>query len=99
MSTQMDDGLIDPAWVARMVSLVPGNLDYALQNAVSTAISNAAVTGAFTCTVSVSAYTASNSADSSQKYDLIVRLIERLQNIGYTATLSGTTLTVSWSTM
>jgi hypothetical protein len=85
----MDDGILDPAWVMRMVSLAPGNMDFALQNVASTAITNAAVTGAFTCTVAVAAYTNA----------LVQYLIQRLQQIGYTATLSGTTLTISWSTM
>ena len=83
------DGLLDPAFVMRLISLVPGNLDFALQNAVSMAISSAAVGGAQTCTVATAAYTNA----------LVQIMIERLVNMGYTATLSGTTLTVNWSVM
>ena len=83
------DGMLDQAWVMRMVSLVPGNADFGLQNVVSTAIANAACAGAQTCTVATAAY--SNT--------LVQAIIERLVNMGYTATLSGTTLTVNWSVM
>jgi hypothetical protein len=99
MPMMVGDGALDPAFVLREISLAPGNLDYSLQTVVSAAINAAAITGLQTCTVSVAAYTAANSIDSSQKNDLINRMIERLVNLGYTATLSSTTLTVNWSTM
>src|ERR1700690_1209525 len=99
MPNMTADGFIDPAQVTTIVSNTPVNLDYQFQNAVGNAIANQSILGsgsAHTCTLSVSAYTASNSIDSSQKNDLINRMIQRLTNLGYTATLSGTTLTITW---
>jgi hypothetical protein len=89
MPMMESDGLLDQAWVMREISLAPGNADYGLQNVVSNAISNAAVTGAQTCTVATAAYANA----------LVQLMIQRLVNMGYTATLSGTTLTVNWSVM
>ena len=89
MSTQMDDGFLEPAWVVRQCSLIPGNADFGLQNLVSSTVTNAACTGAFTCTVAIGAYVNA----------LVLILMERLNNCGYTCSLSGTTLTVNWSVM
>ena len=89
MPMMVADGFIDQAFFMRLVSLVPGNADYALGNAIAGAIGNAACAGAQTCTVATAAY--SNT--------LVQLFIERLVNMGYTATLSGTTLTVNWSVM
>jgi sulfite reductase beta subunit-like hemoprotein len=89
MPMMESDGLLDQAWVMREISLAPGNADYGLQNVVSNAISSAAVAGAQTCTVATAAYANA----------LVQQIIQRLVNMGYTATLSGTTLTVNWSVM
>jgi hypothetical protein len=89
MPMMTGDGLLDQAWVMRLIAQVPGNADFALQNAVDGAIGNAAVSGAYTCTVNVAAYANA----------LVQQMIQRLVNMGYTATLSGTTLTVNWSVM
>ena len=86
MPNMVSDGFIDQAQFVHMVALIPGNADYGIQNAIANAIGNAAVNGLFTCTVSVSAYSST----------LIQLMIERLVNMGYTSTLSGTTLTVNW---
>jgi hypothetical protein len=81
------DGFLEPVQFIHQVALIPGNSDMALQSAVSQAIGTAALTGAFTCTVNVSAY--SNT--------LVQQMIQRLLNLEYiTPTLSGTTLTVNW---
>jgi hypothetical protein len=90
---------MDEALYATEASSIPVNLDKQLQNAVAGAISTQALLGAGnarTCTVSVASYTAANANDPTQKNDLINRVIERLINLGYTASLSGTTLTVNW---
>jgi hypothetical protein len=86
MPNMLDDGFLDQAQFVHQVALIPGNADYGIQNAVGTAIGNAAVSGLFTCTVNVSAYSAT----------LIQLIIKRLIDMGYTSTLSGTTLTVNW---
>ena len=89
MPMMVADGFLDQAFFVRLVSLSPGNSDYALQNAVASAIGNASVAGNQSCTVATAAYTTA----------LVQLMIERLVNMGYTATLSGTTLTVNWSVM
>ncbi len=93
------DGFIDEAIWASTVSSMPVNKDAQFQNAISNAICSQAILGSGTarsCTVSVSSYTAANTADSTQANDLINRAIQRLINLGYTASLSGTTLTINW---
>ena len=87
MPNMVSDGFIDQAQFLRMVSQLPGNADFALQNAVGNAIGTAAVGGAFTATVNISAYSTT----------LVQLLVERLINMGYTATLTATTITVSWA--
>lgn len=86
MPNMIDDGFLDQAQFVHQVALLPGNTDYGIQNAVSNAIGTAAVNGLFTCTVGVAAYSAT----------LIQSIIKRLIDMGYTSTLSGTTLTVNW---
>lgn len=86
MPNMVSDGFLVQANVAHASALLPANSDYALQNAVAQAIGTASVGGAFTCTVSVAAYAAA----------IINQMIERLVNMGYTASLSSTTLTVNW---
>ena len=81
--------LIDPAQVMHYVSSLPGNIQYAMENAVSQAIANAAIGGLFTTTVNVSAYTNS----------LVQLLMKKLVDNGYnvpTLTTAGI-LTVSWN--
>lgn len=87
MPNMNSDGFIDQAQFVHQVALLPGNADYGIQVAVSNAIGTAAVAGLFTCAVSVAAY-------SSTLFQL---MIERLVNMGYTASMTGTTtLTVNW---
>jgi hypothetical protein len=90
MPNMVDDGFLDQAFFVRLVSNTPPNLDYQLQNAVGSAVGAAAVQGLFTCTVNVSAYSGNN-------YALVILMIERLVNMGYTASLATSTLTVNWS--
>lgn len=89
MPNMLDDGFIDQAGFVHQVASTPVNLDYQLQAAVSNAIATASVTQLFTCTVSVSAY-------SANSYALVQVLMQRLTNMGYTSSLSGSTLTVNW---
>jgi len=86
MPNMVADGLLDEAVLIRKFSDMPTNADFNMQNTVATAIANAAATGVYTITVSVAAY--SNT--------LVQLLIKRLIDMGYTASLSGTTLTVNW---
>ena len=86
MPNMIVDGLIKEAITLHQVSLLPTNSDYNLQAVVQTAITTAALQGFFTCTVATAAYSTT----------LVQLLIKRLVDMGYTATLSGTTLTVNW---
>lgn len=90
MPNMVDDGFIDQAFFVRMVASAPSNLQYQLDNAVSTAIGNAAVSGLFTITANISAYSANN-------YALVQTYMTRLTNMGYTSSLNGNTLTINWS--
>jgi hypothetical protein len=86
MPNMDSDGLIDEAILVHRFSDNYTNPDFNLQNAVATAIANAAATGVYTTTVATAAYA-----------NVLVQLmIKRLVDMGYTATLSGTTLTVNW---
>ena len=96
MPNILDDGLLDQATVCHVFSTMPTNPDFMLQAVIGAAINTACALGNLTCSVSVASYTAANANDASQRNDLIQRIIERLVNMGYTATLSGTTLTVNW---
>ena len=86
MPNMLDDGLLDQAYVCGQFSRLPTNADFLLQSAVGAAINTACATGALTCTVATAAY--SNT--------LVQALMQRLTNMGYTSSLSGTTLTVNW---
>lgn len=86
MPNMIDDGFIDQSQFVHTVAQLPTNPDYNLQVVVSNAIASAAVAGAFTAAVNVSAY--SNT--------LAQLMIERLVNMGYTASLSTNTLTINW---
>ncbi len=86
----VDNLLIDAQTIhyVSATSLKTANADFALQNAVQAAINTAALTGAFTATLSVAAY------DNT----LIQLLIERLINVGYvSAVLTSTTLVITWN--
>jgi len=87
MPNILDDGLLDQAWVSRKFSDLPTNSDFLLQSAVGSAINTASATGAYTCTVATASYANA----------LVQALMQRLVNMGYTTSLSGTTLTVNWS--
>ena len=89
MPNMVSDGFIDQAQFVHTVATTPANLDYQLQVAVSNAIASAAIQGLLTATCSVSAY-------SANSYALVILMIERLVNMGYTASLSGSTLTINW---
>lgn len=84
-----NDGFLLPVKFLNTVAANSAALDFALCNAVAQAVANAALLGNTTCTVSVASYTANN-------YDLVNRLIQRLYDLGYTASLSTSTLTVNW---
>lgn len=86
MPNMLDDGLLDQAFVVRTYANNPTNSDFALQNLVATAISNAAGQGLGTVTVNVNAYANS----------LVQLLVQRLVNMGYTATMGTNTITVAW---
>lgn len=87
MPNMIEDGLINQAFVSSQFSKLPTNSDYLLQAAITAAINTACATGAVTCTVATAAYATA----------LVQSMIQRLVNMGYGATLSGTTLTVTWS--
>lgn len=86
MPNMVSDGFIDQAQFVHTVANTPVNSDYQLGNAVANAIGNAAVQNLFTITVNVSSYSTT----------LVQLMMERLTNMGYTSSLSGTTLTVNW---
>jgi hypothetical protein len=99
MPNMLDDGFLDQAQFMTSVSNQPVSLDAQLQNAVATAIGGQAILGAgtaHTITVSVAAYTAVNAGDGTIRNDLIQRIMQRLTNLGYTSSLTGTTLTITW---
>lgn len=99
MPNIIGDSFLDEAEFATAASSTPVNLQYQMDSAVAAAITTQSLLGAGaarTCTVAVAAYTAANANDATQKNDLINRMIQRLINLGYTATLSGTTLTINW---
>ena len=88
MPNMIEDGLLDSAIIITSFSNNPTNADYKLQNAIQTAIGNAAQNGLKTVAVATAAF----------DIGLVQFMIPRLINLGYlTATLSGTTLTVTWS--
>jgi|HubBroStandDraft_2_1064218.scaffolds.fasta_scaffold07370_6 hypothetical protein len=89
MPNMNGDGFIDETQFVTFVSNTPANADYQLNNAIANAVSAQAVLGsgsAHSCTVNVAAYANT----------LVQLMIQRLTNCGYTSTLSGTTLTVTW---
>ena len=88
MPNMVSDGLIDQAQLIVKISQSPTNSDYNLQGMVSNAITTAALTGASsTPAITISAYATA----------LVQIMVQRLVNMGYAATLTSTTLTVSWS--
>lgn len=86
MPNMVADGFLDQAFFVNAVANKPTNPDYRLGNAVGSAIGAAAITGAFTCTVATAAY----------DIGLVQLMMKRLVDMGYTCSLSGTTLTVNW---
>lgn len=99
MPNMSGDGFLDEALYATQASSLPTNSDFNLQNAVAAAIATQACLGngaARTVTVNVATWATANVNDSTQRNDPIQRVIQRLTNLGYTASLSGTTLTVNW---
>lgn len=81
--------LLAPAFYANAVSLSPTNTQYDLEVLVDNAINTAAGGGAFTASVTISSY--SNA--------LVQLMIQRLISLGYGATTTSTTLTMTWTTV
>lgn len=86
MPNMLDDGLIDQATLCHSFSSLPTNPDFLLQSAVSSAINTACAAGAFTAS-----FNASATAQAIREL-----MIQRLVNMGYTASISGTTITANW---
>lgn len=82
-------GEVAPAAAARSLSgsFVSGT-ETALHAAIATAINAAIASGLFTTTVSASSYVTIPQAIQNQ--------VNLLSGLGYTASYSGTTITVSW---
>lgn len=79
-------GIIATAPVARMLA---GNLnsgDQPIQQVVATALNSAINSGTFSTTSSMSGYSAQN----------IQNVMLAMEGLGFTVSLSGTTLTYSW---
>jgi hypothetical protein len=81
-----NDGLIPTAIASHQASLDHAGTQTALIALAAAAIATASSAGNYSCTVSMSGQTSDN----------VQYLLELLRNEGYTATLSGTTLTISW---
>lgn len=81
-----NDGLVPTAICSHQASVDHAGTQTTLIALAAAAIATACSAGNFTCTVSMS-----GQASNDVQY-----LLELLRNEGYTATLSGTTLTVSW---
>jgi hypothetical protein len=81
-----NDGLVPTAIAAHQASVDHAGTQTTLIALVAADIAVATSAGNFSCTVSVS-----GQASNDVQY-----VIELLRNEGYTATLSGTTLTISW---
>ena len=88
MPNQIVDGLMIDAQTLHWVSANYTSPDFIMQNAVQAAINTAALTGAYTASVSIAAYSTA-----------IVQILQkRLIDLGYlTASISTTTLTVTWN--
>lgn len=86
MPNMVADGLLIEAITIHGFASQPSSGDLSLQNAVQAAINAAALTGVFTTSLSVAAY--------SNTY--VQALIKRLIDMGYGASLATNTLTVTW---
>lgn len=86
MPNMLDDGFLDQAVVAHAAALLPGNSDFALQGAISNAITSAANSGLFTIGVNIAAYATA----------LVQIMFQRLVNMGFTCSLTATVLTINW---
>lgn len=71
---------------ARALAGIKNGGDQPVQNAIDVAINTAVNSGLFTCTASMTGYASLDIQDNMQM----------LSQLGYTVSLSGTTLTVSW---
>lgn len=87
MPNMLDDGLLDQAFVANLFSKQPANADFLLQSSISSAINTACAAGAFTAS-----FNASGSPQALREL-----MVQRLVNMGYAASISGTTITATWS--
>lgn len=81
-----NDGLIPSAVAAHEASTDHAGTQTTLMSLAAADIAAATSAGNYTCTVSVSEQTSND----------IQYLMEALHGLGYTISLSGTTLTVSW---
>lgn len=79
-------GLYISAINARSLAAIKNGGDQPVQNVIAAAIATAVNSGLFTTTASMVGYTAAN----------IQNNMNVLSQMGYTVTLSSTTLTVSW---
>jgi hypothetical protein len=79
-------GILSQSQIARMYSSTPTATNIVIELAIDNAINVAIGNGLFTCTYSVSGKSAIDIQNS----------MNMLKQLGYTATLSGTTLTISW---
>lgn len=79
-------GIYCQAGIARSLSAQIGGGDVALQLLVDNAVNTAIAAGLFTCTASMAGQSAQN----------IQVNMNMLSGMGYTVSLSGTTLTLKW---
>lgn len=79
-------GIYCQAAKARELSSLTNTSDVPVQVAIDNAINTAIAAGLYTCTASMSGFTAFN----------IQTNMRMLSDMGYNVTLSGTTLTVRW---
>lgn len=79
-------GLYPEAQTARSLASLKGGGDIPIQIAVNSAINTAINSGLFSCTASMSGYSAAQIQDN----------MNLLSQMGYTVSLSSTTLTLTW---
>lgn len=82
-----DDNLLDQAAISYLYSRNPTNADFSLQASMGSAINTASAAGLFTASF--------NASGSPQV--LRELMIKRLVDMGYGASISGTTITATWA--
>jgi hypothetical protein len=83
----VDDNLLDQASVSYLFSRNSTNADYLLQSGIGAAINAACASGLFTCT-----YVATAFAQALRE-----AMVQRLVNMGYGASITGTSIVVTWA--